>query len=389
MKIVIAHESVDTAGGVETYLGALVPALQARSHEVALAYHKGCHAAAFPVDPEQWICVQELGTDAAIAALRAWKPDVVFSHNMGPLDVERRLVREWPVVKMMHGYFGTCISGSKSFGAPWRQACHRTFGVGCLAMYLPRQCGRRDPRSLVRGYRWAADQQKLLPHYAAVIVASGHMRAEFEQHGVAHEKLHVVPLFSTLEAGGACGEAERDTVLFAARMTALKGGDVLLAAAARASHRIGRPVRVIMAGDGPQRNEWRRLAATLGIPTEFPGWIGASDREAEFRRASVLAVPSLWPEPFGLVGLEAGSIGIPAVAFDAGGIREWLVPGESGLLVPPSEGVEGFARALTLVLSDSDLRGRLAGGARSIAARLSTSTHIDRLEMILRHASSV
>src|SRR5947207_14197024 len=43
---------------------------------------------------------------------------------------------------------------------------------------------------------------------------------------------------------------------------------------------------------------------------------------------------SVWPEPFGMVGIEAMRYGLPVVAFDAGGIKEWLLDGRNGYLVP-------------------------------------------------------
>jgi hypothetical protein len=45
---------------------------------------------------------------------------------------------EWPVVKMMHGHFGTCVSGQKAFGA---RGVHARLRAGRLAYYLPRRCG--------------------------------------------------------------------------------------------------------------------------------------------------------------------------------------------------------------------------------------------------------
>ena len=62
--------------------------------------------------------------------------------------------------------------------------------------------------------------------------------------------------------------------------------------------------------------------------------------------AVLVAVPSLWPEPFGLVGLDAAALGRPAIAFDVGGIGEWLTDGVNGKLVEPAAGEEGLARRI-------------------------------------------
>ena len=63
------------------------------------------------------------------------------------------------------------------------------------------------------------------------------------------------------------------------------------------------------------------------MPARFHGWVDETQRAALFGGSGVLALPSTWPEPFGLVGLEAAAHGMPAIAFDVGGVREWLVPG--------------------------------------------------------------
>ena len=67
------------------------------------------------------------------------------------------------------------------------------------------------------------------------------------------------------EGDAIAASGEPDTVLFAGRMTTLKGGHVLIAAAARATRLLGRPVRLIMAGEGPQKDAWRSLATSLGV----------------------------------------------------------------------------------------------------------------------------
>ena len=332
---------------------------------------------------------------AALDELRQWGPDAAFSHNMGPLDVDRQLLARWPVVKMLHGYFGTCVSGLKMHAFPAAQVCGRTFGPACLALYVPRRCGQLAPGAMVQGYLWASRQRELFPCYRAIIVASHHMRDEMARHGVPDDRLKVLPLFSTLfssvlsnvPSDAVASGGEPDTLLFAGRMTTLKGGHVLVAAAARAARELGRPVRIIMAGDGPQKEAWRNLASSLGVPLELMGWVGLEDRARVYGRGQLVAVPSLWPEPFGLAGLDAASLGRPAVAFDVGGIREWLADGVNGRLVDPEDGEDGLARAIVAVLREPRERERMGQRALEVARRMSITAHVERLESVLGDAA--
>jgi glycosyltransferase involved in cell wall biosynthesis len=211
------------------------------------------------------------------------------------------------------------------------------------------------------------------------------MAREYEQHGVSRDRLHVLPLFSTVDPQeSGCWPAGR--VLFAGRMTSLKGGHVLIEAAACAARLLGQAVPLIMVGDGPQREEWQGLARMRGVDADFTGWVEPAERSRLFRRASLVAVPSLWPEPFGLVGLEAAALGLPAVAFDVGGIREWLRHGHNGLLVNPSEGAQGLGAAIAALLASPSDRERMAEAARLVEQTMSRRAHLDRLEPVLAQA---
>ena len=387
MRILFANDGIGDAGGVQTYLAAVMPALAARGHDVALLHLdplRGGEGTPAPAGSPHF-CIAERGMEGALGDAQAWGPEVVFSHNLRPLEVERRMLDAWPVVKMMHGYFGTCIGGQKTHLFPRAEPCGRVFGPACLALYVPRRDGRLSLPYMAEQWRWASEQNALFVRYAAVVTASGHMRREYVRNGVPDSRAHAIPLFSTLVPADQPALApDPFRILFLGRMTRLKGGDFLIRAVADASARLGRALPLTMSGDGPQRAEWETLARGLGVAAEFPGWVDAEARLRLIRAASVLAVPSVWPEPFGLVGLEAASQGVPAVAFDVGGIGEWLAEGENGRLAPGDPPRPGaLADLLAWAARDPDALNAMRPRALATAGRMTVDAHVMRLEQVL------
>jgi glycosyltransferase involved in cell wall biosynthesis len=104
--------------------------------------------------------------------------------------------------------------------------------------------------------------------------------------------------------------------------------------------------------------------------------------------ARLVVVPSLWPEPFGLVGPEAMAHGIPVVASRVGGIPEWLDDGEVGFLVEPGD-VQGLADRINRLLFDRPLARRLGQRARAVAGnRFTVPGYVDRFLDVLKEAIS-
>jgi glycosyltransferase involved in cell wall biosynthesis len=386
MRILIANEARTGAGGVETYLAAACDGLRARGHAVALLFANSA-AETGPTaiaSTESW-SVADAGLSRALEQATRWRPDVCFAHNMRDLDIDEALTGALPVVKMMHGYFGTCVSGQKAFLSPAARACGRVCGPACLALYVPRRCGRLRPAEVMANYRWAGRQRSLFARYRSIVVASGHMREEYVAHGVAVDRVHAIPLFAAEPSPQPSVTPTLD-VLFLGRMTDLKGPSLLLDAADRASTSLGRRVTVVMAGEGPLRDPLQAKAKHLtGVDAKFPGWVDAGARTSLFSRSRMLAVPSVWPEPFGLVGLEAAACGVPAVAFDVGGLRYWLPAGVNGRLVAAGD-TAAMSEAIAALLREPAQRDTLAAGARATAARLNAGAHLSRLEQVLDRA---
>src|ERR1051326_7748811 len=389
MRILLANEARRGGGGVETYLASLVEPLTVRGHDVALLYaNPSTEQGPTSIATRDAWSVADDGLDRTIAAARAWRPDVCFSHNMRMLDVDDSLARGWPTVKMMHGYFGAGVSGHKAFSFPTVVPCTRRCDAGCLAFYLPRRCGQLRPDVLFAQYAWARRQQRLFPRYAALVVASDHMRREYLRYGIPSDRIHPIPLFAAPDGPTDIPTAPPIDVLFLGRMTPLKGPETLLraAAVAAAAQGVRRPLRVVMAGDGQERGHVEQLARDYAeralLTLKLPGWVDARQRASLFARSTLLAVPSRWPEPFGLVGLEAAHHGVPALAFDVGGVRAWLEDGVNGQLIDPGGGWAGLGKAIAMLLTDEARRARLSAGARAAAARLSVDAHVTALETL-------
>ncbi len=133
-------------------------------------------------------------------------------------------------------------------------------------------------------------------------------------------------------------------ILFAGRLSAEKGVRELVAATE------GLPL--VVAGDGPLRDE---------VPWAL-GMVPHDELLHLYERAAVVACPSL-REGFGVVCLEAMAAGRPVVASAVGGLRDFVLDGETGLLVPPGD-VAALRAALERLLGDAELRSRLGWAAR-------------------------
>jgi glycosyltransferase involved in cell wall biosynthesis len=116
------------------------------------------------------------------------------------------------------------------------------------------------------------------------------------------------------------------------------------------------------------------------VKIDFTGWLMGTQLESQMSDCDLLVLPSLWPEPFGLVGPEAGLRGIPVAAFAVGGIPNWLVDGVNGHLAagdPPT--AQGLAHAVINCLRDAKTHARLGQGARDMAQRFNMENHLSAL----------
>ena len=391
MRILIATCHRAIIGGIESYLRILIPALLKRGHNIAVLYERHSRDGETTVDPAEaaltlWFWEDLQRTPALWQELLAWKPDVVYAHGSASLELENILLNNYPTVLYAHVYLGTCTTGRKSHSFPQMQPCGRRFGPMCLVLHYPRRCGGLNPLEAWRAFQFQSRRNTRLTHYSALLVASTHMYREFEQHGISRDKLQLVPLpiDSTLPTTPLVSKTPEGRLLFVGRLTDLKGVRHLLEAIQIAVEKVGRSLTLTIAGDGPERVRLQEFARRHGVAAEFVGWVNSTQKLDLMRQADLLVVPSLWPEPFGLVGIEAGTLGLPAVGYAVGGIPDWLIPGQTGELAPGDPPtVSGLADAIGRALAEPSHYAELCRGARKLASRFTLNTHVRKLEEIL------
>jgi glycosyltransferase involved in cell wall biosynthesis len=160
------------------------------------------------------------------------------------------------------------------------------------------------------------------------------------------------------------------TVALVARMLREKG--VLDAAAAvRRLREQGFPLTLLLAGPPDPDNPGSLDGQALEALAREPGieWLGAvADVREVWRRAAIAILPTTYGEGLPKALIEAAACARPVVATDVPGCREIVVPGETGLLVPPND-VEALAAALAALAQDRTVRRRMGDAGRALVER--------------------
>lgn len=208
---------------------------------------------------------------------------------------------------------------------------------------------------------------RVLPMWTADVVIANSEAVAANLRRVPRPRAHLHRVYNGIEPRSAPDGNDKpaDPLLcvFAGRLNRWKGYDLFVEAAAKVAVEFP-AARFAIAGTPPEGEEWRltalcRRLTELGIAdcTDVLGM--CDDVPALFDRAHVVVVPSKWPEPFGLVIIEAMQSRCAVLASDQGGARELVVDGVTGCLVPPND-VDALAAGLAQLLKDDAWRERLA-----------------------------
>jgi glycosyltransferase involved in cell wall biosynthesis len=394
MRVLLLHDRCGYQGGVEQHL-ADVSVLARRGHEVHLAHgpQPARDASAFAALFDSVWPVAELGVDGAtgvLEVLRVVQPDVLYVHRAEAAGALLETVRAAPcyatalrAVRMIHDHDVYCPRRHKYYA--WSgEGCTSPPGWRCI---FDGAFVRRAP-----GTRWGLEWVDLAEHarelrrqagFDRLLVASRYMRDQLVQSSMPAARVHVLRMASRaaqqLPGMGVRHEVPLEPgLLYVGQLVRGKGVDLLRRAAARVPGRW----RLDVVGVGNALPSLRALSASLGLESRvrWRGWLDERGLDEAYRAARVVVVPSRWPEPFGMVGLEAMRRGRAGAAYEVGGVSEWLEHQRTGLLVPPAS-IAGLAQALEALLYQPGLAEELgAHGQRRVAERFSLEGFLQDLE---------
>jgi glycosyltransferase involved in cell wall biosynthesis len=386
MRLLYVHECFGAQGAAEAHIHMTATELRRRGHEVGLLHGiptgKGeadwsaTFAERYPWQPGS-------GAQQTRHALALFRPEAVFIHKIPDLAVLETLVASGlPLVRLVHDHDLYCMRRCR-YAYCSRAICTRPVTPYCVfpcCAFLGRQ------QSGILPFKWISYRQKkreiqINQRFDRMVVASRYMHHQLVINGFDPARIEIHPPVPPMgPASMPSDSSERNQILYADTIIRGKGVDVLLESLAL----IRTPFECVIVGDGNHRSFCEKLSRRLGLDPRvcFKGSVPPQELEECYRQSRLMVVSSVCPEPFGTVGLEAMRNGLAVVAFDAGGIRDWLTDGHNGYLVRWMDRTAFAARIEQLLKDKAQARAMGARGLEKLNRDYDFARSISDLERL-------
>lgn len=336
-RILFLHNRYQNAGGEDKVVHAEIALLRAKGHEVELIEEHNDGIVT-------WIRAANTALESVYstssarrvqAQIDSFKPDLVHVHNFFPRlspSVHYACHKSRiPVVQTLHNYRLLCPASTflrdghiceecMGKGIPWpaiQHGCYRKSRLASAAVV--------NMLSIHRGLRtWSRTVSRF-------IALTEFARAKFIEGGLPEEAITVKPNFVSPDPGIGIGKGSY--ALFVGRLSEEKGLDTLLAA----WRQLPATYQLKIVGDGPMAATVTDAASTLPN-IECLGPRNTEDVARLMADATILVLPSISYETFGLVLIEALAAGLPVIASRLGAMAELVADGETGILFTPGSG---------------------------------------------------
>jgi glycosyltransferase involved in cell wall biosynthesis len=402
MRILYCNKYNYPFSGTEVYLFELMELMRSEGHEVALFsmadprgeptpydHHfvphiefknqKGLFANARHVAHAIYSCEARQRIRAMI---KEFQPDVAhvrnIYHHLSPSILWELRARGVPVIYHLNDFKLLCptynlVSRGEACEACTGGSFWHAMRPGCY----PGMSARITLTAEAYVHKWLGTYRKCVDRFLA---PSQFVRDTFVAHGWEATKFEVLPHFQKLPLRIEPAPEKDSPLLYFGRLSPEKGVDDLITAMQRVPH-----LRLVVAGDGPQRGELHDLAIKLGLTNvEFAGHVRGADLDALITRSRFTVLPSHAYETLGKTILESYAQSRAVVASDLGSRRELVHQGETGILYPAGN-VDRLAEAIASLSALPDLAKQMGRAGRELVReRYTSAQHYRAIESLYR-----
>ena len=399
MRILYCNKYNFGFSGTETYLFETMELMRARGHEVALfsmADPRGArteydHNFVPYVDLERQtnpISKARLGLRAIYSVearrnirqmIKDFRPDVAhlrnIYHQLSPSILWELRAKGVPVLYHVNDFKLFCPSYNMVSAG---KACERCKGgrfynvvrEGCYTGGTAASVGLALEAYV---HRWLASYEKCVD---LVVAPSRFVKEKFVENGWESSRIEVLPHHQALPLSATPHPGPQAPVLYFGRLSSEKGVADLIRAM-----KLLPDLRLVVAGDGPQRADLEKLTQSFGLKNvEFTGHLEKRDLEKLIASAQFTVFPSYAYETMGKSILESFAQGRAVIASDLGSRRELIEEGKTGLLYPAGD-IERLAAAMSRLQSNPALSQQMGEAGRELVRELhSQEDHLRKLE---------
>lgn len=382
MNILFINEIGGFWGGVEQNIALAAAGLHERGHS--------CHFAASSmtgVNLEKFTALFTTCTDLSQNSIKdiieKEHIDVLYVHKFPEITSILDQSAGRKIVRMFHDHDIYCPRKHKYFFHN-REICDKAAGFRCYAdlAFLEKKNGHITFVSIQKKLAEMRRNRAL----DQILAGSNFMKEQLVRNGFSAEKITILaPSVAPFPEPLRVIPEGVPHILFVGQLIRGKGVDLLIEALKRV-RKTGTDFTCTILGRGNDSDWLETLVKEAGLEEKvtFIGWAAHEELASYYDQATVVAVPSRWPEPFGMVGLEAMARKRPVAAFRVGGIPDWLEDGITGILADPGD-CQQFAEALIKLMTDAPLASAYGeAGYKRVQESFNFETYIGGLEKVLK-----
>jgi glycosyltransferase involved in cell wall biosynthesis len=382
MQILHINDKLEEAGGTETYIRDLIPVLQKqniKSFLISMKLIKNNLIIKSNMKNLNWS-----GNTKDIYQSKFFKlidKNTVFHvHNLKEPKIMKLLFQIAPVIRHLHTPSIFC-PGNDKFWHISEEPCTVQFGFKCLINAYTKKCCNRHPKRLFKAFRNTSYEIKHAKNkYSSLIVNSSFLYDEAIKAGYDKKKINLISYFTDLTSNLDQNKSHHPQITFVGRLSNTKGVHYLIDAFSIINKRIPNAKLNIIGKGHSEKIFFKQVDKySLNNSLKFLGWANKQMIDTYLKNSTVVAFPSIYPESFGIVGIEAMMRSRPVVGFDVGGVTDWLKNNKNGLLVKAKD-THGFAGAIIKILEDNKLGRRMGECGREMAiTKFSEENHLTKL----------